>query len=116
MAEVNLSIHGKSYGIACDDGQEGRVNELGQYVDTRLRDIAAAGAASNESHMLVLAALVLADEIYDLKASNQNAQGEAPQQVVHQGLPEQEERLILDAISNLSDRVDKATQRLAQMD
>lgn len=42
MAEVNLSIYGKSYGIACDDGQEDRVLELGGYVDARLREIATA--------------------------------------------------------------------------
>ena len=62
MAEVNLAIHGRAYDIACDDGQEQRVLEVGRYVDTRAREIAQAGAANNETHLLVLTALVLADE------------------------------------------------------
>lgn len=66
MAEVNVSIHGKPYGISCDDGQEERVLEVGRYVDARARDISTAGAASNENHLLVLTALVLADEIKEL--------------------------------------------------
>ena len=66
MAEVTLSINGRDYGISCDDGQEQRVQDLGMYVDSRLRDIAKAGAASNESHLLVLTSIMLADEIFDL--------------------------------------------------
>ncbi|MBL4588720.1 MAG: cell division protein ZapA [Alphaproteobacteria bacterium] len=68
MAEVTISINGRNYGVACDDGQEQRVSELGQYIDKRLKDIASAGAATTESHLLVLTALVLADEIHDLSA------------------------------------------------
>ena len=67
MAEVNLTINGRNYGIACDDGQERRVQALGQYVDQRLKEIARAGAASNESHLLFLTSIILADEIFDLK-------------------------------------------------
>ena len=70
MAEVNLSINGRNYGIACDDGQEKRVKELGYYVDQRIKEIARAGAANNDAHLLVLTALMLADEIYELREEN----------------------------------------------
>lgn len=72
MAEVKLAINGRLYGIACDDGQERRVSMLGRYIDARLKDIARAGGASNESHLLVLTALVLADEIHDLREDLEN--------------------------------------------
>jgi cell division protein ZapA len=115
MAEVNLSIHGKSYGISCDDGQEGRVVELGRYVDDRLKDISTAGAATNESHMLVLAALVLADEIYELRqSSNENIPSEQ-QTTVNQGLPEEEEQMLLSAIGNLTERVDTISERIEKL-
>ena len=114
MAEVSLSIHGKSYGIACDDGQENRVIEVGQYVDNRARDIASAGAASNENHLLVLTALVLADEVKELRDTLVNAQanGAAPQQVVNQGLSETEERRIIDSIEQLANRIDSVASKL----
>ena len=54
MAELNLNIHGHTYGVACDDGQEERVYEVGEYVNQRATAIATAGAASNETHLLVL--------------------------------------------------------------
>ncbi len=69
MGEVTITINGHSYGIFCDDGQEQRVMDLGNHVDTKIRDIARAGAANNESHLLVLTAIMLADEAFDLRDS-----------------------------------------------
>ncbi len=60
MAEVTLTINGRNYGVACDDGQEDRLRDLGYYIDQRMREIAQAGAAGNESHLMILASLMLA--------------------------------------------------------
>ena len=109
MAEVSVTIHGKVYGIACDDGQERRVQELGRYVDTRVREIASAGAATNESHMLVLAALVLADEIFDLKMGPQAAADN------EERLTQDDERVIVDAINHLAARIDSVADRLTKI-
>jgi len=67
MAEVNITINGRRYGISCENGQEQRVLDLGAYVDSRLKEIARAGAASSEAHLLVLTALMLSDEVFDLR-------------------------------------------------
>ena len=50
MSEVTLKINNRGYSLSCDPGQEQRIGELGHYVDSRLQDISAAGAATNESH------------------------------------------------------------------
>lgn len=128
MAETNLTIHGKSYGVACDDGQERRVAELGRYVDSRLREIAGAGAASTESHLLVLTGLVLADEIYELREALQgmerhiNSLSGTIRQQQHQlekagesaADPEEEEE-ILSAIDHLAARIDSVAARLMKI-
>lgn len=116
MAEVNLNINGKNYGIACDDGQEGRVIEVGQYVDSCAKDIAAAGAASNENHLLVLTALVLADQIKELRDSMQSGANHAPQQQapVYQGLRPEEEQTIVQSIENLAGRIESVASRMAK--
>ena len=57
MAQVTIAIHGKTYNIACDDGQEARVQELGKYIDMRFREIAGAGAASTEPLATALTAM-----------------------------------------------------------
>ncbi len=112
MAEVNLSINGRAYGIACDDGQESRVSDLGRYVDERLREISRAGAASSESHLLVLTALILADEIYDLRENAQAVGGAAPQQANGE-ISDEEEIMIVKAIDHLVNRIDSIAGRLS---
>lgn len=67
MAELEVSIYGKKYTISCDDGEEQRVVELGQYIDSKVRDIAYAGAASSSPHLLVLASLMITDELFEMR-------------------------------------------------
>ncbi|HEY8191655.1 MAG TPA: cell division protein ZapA [Alphaproteobacteria bacterium] len=121
MGEVSLAIHGKSYGVACDDGQEPRVSHLGKYVDSRLREIAVAGAASNESHLLVLTAIVLADEIHELREAmrhmkpvNGNAQA-VQQPQPQQGMSKEDEREIASAIEHLASRINSIATRIQEV-
>ncbi|MSO89707.1 MAG: cell division protein ZapA [Rhodospirillaceae bacterium] len=66
MAQVMVTIHGRRYPVACDDGQEAHVARLADYVDRRLGELAAkAGPQVNESLLLVLTNLLIADELTD---------------------------------------------------
>lgn len=103
MAEVNVTINGRTFGIACDDGQEQRVLDLGKYVDERLRDISRAGAANNESHLMVLTSLVLADEVFDLLENG--GQG-APAPKNGESMNGDEEQRFVNAIDYLANRID----------
>lgn len=107
MAELNLTINGKNYSIFCDDGQEQRVLDLGHYVDERLKEIASAGAATNESHLLVLASLMLADEVFDLRdGANQNSAAQAPAAAPQNGMSEEDEHAVAEAIDALAQRIE----------
>ena len=105
MAEVNISINGKQFGIACDDGQEQRVMDLANFVDGRLKEIAAAGAGANESHLLVLTSIVMADELFDARDAAVN--GNQPQ-VPLGGLQitQADEGQIIRAIDQMASRID----------
>src|SRR5690349_14423523 len=108
MAEVNLSINGRNYGIACDDGQEKRLKDLGYYVDQRMKEIARAGAANNESHLLVLTALMLADEVYDLREEI----ADLGERTAQDEDVKQDEVLMAKAIHNLAERIDLIAGRI----
>lgn len=124
MAEVNLIIDGRTYSVGCDDGQEPRLRQLGQYVDQRLRDIATNSGTSNKAQLMVLTSLLLADEVFDLRnnvtqVANENqhlqrsaAREVANKEVVYQGLTPEDEKGITSAISSLAARVDKLTRRV----
>lgn len=65
MAQVNVTINGRSYQIACEDGQEAHLTRLGQYVDKRIGELVAAVGQVGDSRLLVMASLLVADELSD---------------------------------------------------
>lgn len=67
MARVDITLNGRAYALACEDGQEPRLRELAGYVDGKLAEIAGETAGGSEAQLLVLTTLVLADEIFDLQ-------------------------------------------------
>jgi cell division protein ZapA len=67
MAQVTVKINGYAYTVGCEDGQEAHLQAMAGQVDARTDSIKALGGNSGESRVLVLAALLMADEIHDLR-------------------------------------------------
>lgn len=65
MAQVTIRINGYAYTVGCDDGQEAHLQRMAQSVEERINSIKAIGGQSGESRLLVLAALLMADELHD---------------------------------------------------
>jgi cell division protein ZapA len=65
MSQVSVSINGHPYKIACDDGQEPRIRRLAQYVDAQVGGFVKNIGQVGEARLLLLAALVIADELSD---------------------------------------------------
>lgn len=73
MAQVTLSINGRPYTVACDDGQEPQLMALATDLDNRARMLGEATGVVNEGLVLVLTGLMLADELSDVKARTSGA-------------------------------------------
>ncbi|HMD63780.1 MAG TPA: cell division protein ZapA [Stellaceae bacterium] len=65
MGQVSVPVNGRSYTITCDDGQETRIRRLAQYVDAKVGEFVASVGQVGEARLLLLAALVIADELSD---------------------------------------------------
>ena len=65
MAQVSLTVNGRPFAITCDDGQETRIRRLGQYVDAKIGEFVGSVGQVGEARLLLLAALVIADELAD---------------------------------------------------
>jgi len=72
MAEVSVRINGYVYTVGCEDGQEGHLQAMAAEVDGRIASIKAVGAQSGEARLLMLAALLLADELHDMRLAQVN--------------------------------------------
>ena len=65
MAQVTLRINGYAYTLGCRDGEEPHLNAMAREVEKRIDSIRATAGQSGESRMLLMAALMMADEIYE---------------------------------------------------
>jgi cell division protein ZapA len=78
MAEMSVRVNGYVYTVGCEDGQEAHLQSMAGEVDARISSIKAVGAQSGESRLLLLAALLLADELSDMKLAKPGAARSAP--------------------------------------
>jgi cell division protein ZapA len=69
MPEIHLTLNGRSYPVSCEEGEETRIKELAQYVDRKIQEFVSKLGQIGEARLLVLAALVVADELADAHAA-----------------------------------------------
>ncbi len=77
MGQVSVTVNGHPYKVACDDGQEPRIRRLAQYVDARVGEFVKNVGQVGEARLLLLAALVIADELSDANEALQQEQSRA---------------------------------------
>ena len=65
MAEVELTIAGRPYRVACRNGEEDTLRAAGALVDAKSREALSGLGTLSESRQLLFAALLLADQIVD---------------------------------------------------
>ena len=65
MAEVELTIAGRNYRVACRAGEEDNLRAAGALVDGKCKEALAGLGTLSESRQLLFAALLLADQIVD---------------------------------------------------
>jgi cell division protein ZapA len=69
MAQVTIRINGYAYTIGCKDGEEEHLQAMAGEVDRRIDTIKSAAGQSGEARMLVMASLLMADDLYDTRQS-----------------------------------------------
>ncbi len=65
MTHVNVSIHGRQYRMACEDGQEDHLLRLAKDLDRRIEQLKSDLGVSGDMRLVVMAALTIADELTD---------------------------------------------------
>ncbi len=80
MAQVTLRINGYAYTLGCQDGEEQHLEAMGAEVTRRIDGVRLAAGPSGEARMLVMAALLMADDIFELRNKLQTAEAVPGQQ------------------------------------
>ncbi|HEY1425118.1 MAG TPA: cell division protein ZapA [Caulobacteraceae bacterium] len=67
MAQVTIEVNGRPYVIGCEDGQERRLTELAAALDAQVRQVAMDVGPLGETRLILMGALVMADDIVELR-------------------------------------------------
>lgn len=107
MAQVSITLRGRSYQIACDDGQEAHLSRLGRYLDERATQLLQSTGPVSDSMLLVMVSLLIADELSDaageLETLRQKGKGDARIEA---------EDAVVEAIDSLATRIVGLAEKL----
>ncbi len=68
MTQVSVTINGRQFRMACEDGQEPHLVDLARHLDARIADLRSKFGEIGDTRLTVMAALTLADELGELDA------------------------------------------------
>ena len=79
MAQVNLTVNGRIYRMACEDGEEDHVTELGVRFDEAINELRGVLGEIGDQRLMVMAGILMTDRLGDaelrLKKAEQEIQG-----------------------------------------
>lgn len=67
MAQVVVTIAGRTYRMNCEDGQEPHIEALALHVDSKMAGLRTSFGEIGEQRLVVMAAITIADELTEAK-------------------------------------------------
>lgn len=117
MAQVTVTIDGKAYRMACDDGQEQHLEGLAAYFDGRVQEMRGSFGEIGDMRLAVMAAITVTDEVTELK--KKLAMAELEIQAVRNTVAAfdqsqaDHDRDIADAVAGLAERIERISRNLS---
>ncbi len=102
MATVDVDVAGRRYNVSCRDGEEDHLRHLASLVDRRAKDAAAALGGLTETRQLLFAALLIADDLKEVRAGAG----------IPDPIPEPPDPAVAEALERLAARMESLAESL----
>ena len=76
MSHINVTINGRQYRMACEEGQEVRLLKLAESMETRVGELRGKFGEIGDARLTVMAALTVCDELLDANARIRSLENE----------------------------------------
>ncbi|WP_310497103.1 cell division protein ZapA [Sandarakinorhabdus sp.] len=73
MGQVTVNIAGRAYALGCRDGDEAHLSGLADGLDRRADDLTRQLGPMSEARLLLMTALLVADQLHDTKSGEPGA-------------------------------------------
>jgi cell division protein ZapA len=77
MAQVTVTLNGRTYRLRCADGEEERLHDLVDHIRNKLDDLTARFGQIGSERLLLMAAILISDELFDARDRGGVDKGEA---------------------------------------
>jgi len=116
MSHINVTINGRQYRMACEEGQEVRLLKLAESLESRVEELRGKFGEIGDARLTVMAALTVCDELLDANQRLHALEGELENlrsvRVAATDRARTTQIAVANALNAAADRIEKTTQVL----
>jgi cell division protein ZapA len=116
MSHINVTINGRQYRMACEEGQEARLLKLAEGLETRIDTLRGKFGEIGDQRLEVMAALTVADELMDsahrIRSLEEELDALRDVRVTAADRARATQTAVANALNAAADRIEKTTQIL----
>jgi cell division protein ZapA len=116
MSHINVTINGRQYRMACEEGQEVRLLKLAEILESRVEQLRGKFGEIGDQRLTVMAALTCCDELLDANARIRNLEQEINSlrdvRVAAVDRARQTQTAVANALNAAAERIERTTQVL----
>ena len=116
MSHVNVTINGRQYRMACEEGQEARLLRLAESLESRIGSLRGKFGEIGDARLTVMAALTVCDELVDANNRIRSLEEELDAlrnvRVVAADRARATQIAVANALNSAAERIEKTTQVL----
>ena len=109
MAQLTIKVNGYAYSVGCDDGQEPHLRAMAEQIEARVTGLKAMGGQSGEARLLLLTALMMADELHDMALERDERRPPPPRPA-----PPVPDKRLIERLNLLAERAEEIAAGLEQ--
>jgi len=116
MSHINVTINGRQYRMACEEGQEVRLLKLAENLETRIQSLRGKFGEIGDARLTVMAALTVCDELVDAGNRIRSLEQELTELRDFRNAAVERARMtqtaVVNALNAAAERIEKSTQVL----
>jgi cell division protein ZapA len=116
MSHINVSLNGRQYRMACEEGQQARLLKLAENLESRIQSLRGKFGEIGDARLTVMAALTVCDELLDANSRIRTLEEELEAlrdvRVAAADRAKATQTAVANALNAAADRIEKTTQVL----
>ena len=113
---INVTINGRQYRMACEEGQEVRLLKLAESLEARVESLRGKFGEIGDARLIVMAALTVCDELLDangkIRALEEELDALRNVRIAATDRARATQIAVANALNSAADRIEKTTQVL----